>query len=98
MVYFGLLALRAAIWIVQLYSYVLIASAILSWFMSPFHPVRRFLYRITEPVVAPIRALTQRWGWSGAGMGLDFSPMLAFLGIQLLLGALRYLQGMLFYL
>jgi YggT family protein len=43
----------------QLYVFVLIARAILSWFPlrsdSPFVPVARFLNTVTEPVLAPVR-------------------------------------------
>jgi len=39
--------------------------------IDPYHPVAQFLYQITEPVLAPIRArLPQR------GM-VDWSPMVA---------------------
>lgn len=45
----------------QLYVFILIARAILSWFPlrsdSPFVPVARFLNAVTEPILAPVRRL-----------------------------------------
>jgi YggT family protein len=73
--------------LLELYLLVLFARAILSWF--PINPdgvmatVQRGLYAITEPVLAPLRAVLppMRMG----GMGLDLSPMLVMLVIIVLL-------------
>ncbi|MCD6548962.1 MAG: YggT family protein, partial [Thermodesulfobacterium sp.] len=36
----------------------IIARAIISWVNPyPYHPVVRFLYRVTEPVLAPLRRI-----------------------------------------
>ena len=63
--------------IINLYMYLLIASAILSWLIA-FNVVNtrnqfvsaiaEFLYRITEPVLGPIRRRLPSFG------GLDISP------------------------
>ena len=67
--------------IIQLYIYLLIASAILSWLIA-FNVVNtrnqvvstiwEFLTRITEPVLRPIRRRMPDLG------GLDISPIIAF--------------------
>lgn len=67
--------------IINLYMYLLIASAILSWLVA-FNVVNtrnqfvgmvvEFLYRITEPVLAPIRRRLPSFG------GLDISPIIVF--------------------
>jgi YggT family protein len=58
-----------------LYFWIIILRAILSWVRpDPYHPLVRFLYAITEPVLAPIRRLLP-----GGGIGLDFSPVIALL-------------------
>ena len=72
--------------IINLYIYLLIASAILSWLIA-FNVVNtrnqfvgaiaEFLYRITEPVLGPIRRRLPSMG------GLDMSPIVAFFGINL---------------
>ena len=73
--------------LLTLYLLILFARAILSWF--PINPdggmatVQRGLYAVTEPVLAPLRAVLppMRMG----GMGLDLSPMLLMLVIIVLL-------------
>jgi YggT family protein len=72
--------------ILDLYVWLLIASAILSWLIA-FNVVNtrnafvaavaEFLYRITEPVLAPIRSLMPNFG------GLDISPIVLILLIYL---------------
>jgi YggT family protein len=68
--------------VLELYVYLLIASAILSWLIA-FNVVNtrnqfvasvgEFLYRITEPVLAPIRSVMPNLG------GLDISPIILIL-------------------
>ena len=56
--------------VAQVLILLVIVSAILSWFMSPFHPVRQALDRIVEPMLAPIRRVVPTAG------GFDFSPLI----------------------
>lgn len=68
--------------IVQIFIYVLIASAVLSWLVA-FNVVNvrnpivsqigEFLYRVTEPVLRPIRNLLPNLG------GVDISPIILIL-------------------
>lgn len=59
--------------VLQFYMWVIIARAILSWVSpDPYNPIVQFLYKITEPVLYPIR---MRMG----GMGIDLSPMIVIL-------------------
>jgi len=67
--------------VINLYMYLLIASVILSWLIA-FNVVNtrnqfvsavaEFLYRITEPVLGPIRRRLPNMG------GLDISPIIVF--------------------
>lgn len=68
--------------VLQLYVWLLIASAVLSWLVAfnvvntrnPFvATVGEFLYRITEPVLRPIRAIMPNLG------GIDISPVIVIL-------------------
>jgi YggT family protein len=72
--------------LLYLYTLAIFARAILSFFPirpgSPIAPVAQFLYRITEPVLAPIRRALPSMG------GLDLSPLVVILGIQILTGIL----------
>ncbi len=78
--------MNALLWlfntIIQLYIYVLVASAVLSWLVA-FNVVNvrnpivsqigEFLYRVTEPVLRPIRNLLPNLG------GIDISPIILIL-------------------
>ncbi len=70
---------NAAVLIGQLYQIVLLARVLLSWVrVDPYNPLVQVLYQITEPVLAPIRRVMPQ------GMGLDFSPVIAMILVQLL--------------
>jgi YggT family protein len=64
--------------IADLFVYIVIATVILSYFVSPYHPVRQALDRIIEPFLAPIRRIVP-----AAGM-IDFSPIILILAVQFL--------------
>jgi YggT family protein len=66
--------------VLNIYIWVLIARAIISWVSpDPSNPIVRFLYRVTEPVLRPVRnALPLQ------GLGLDLSPMIVLLIIYVL--------------
>ena len=53
----------------------LIGRVIMSWFnigpSSPIYPIANVAYRLTEPILAPIRRILPTFGM------LDFSPMAA---------------------
>ncbi|MFN2176929.1 MAG: YggT family protein [Anaerolineales bacterium] len=63
---------------IQLVILVVIIQAVLTFFMSPFHPVRRFFDRIVEPMLTPIRRLIPPVGM------FDFSPLILIIILQLL--------------
>lgn len=62
------------------YMWIIIARAVISWVNpDPSNPVVRFLYRVTEPVLRPIRNRLPTFQ-----MGLDLSPLVVLLAIYLL--------------
>ena len=62
------------------YMWIIVIRAVLSWVNpDPYNPIVRFLYQVTEPVMAPVR----RW-IPLRGMGIDFSPMIILLVIVFL--------------
>ncbi len=66
--------------VIVAYIWIIIARAIISWVSpDPYNPVVRFLYRVTEPVLRPVR---ERLPISQ--MGLDFSPMIVILVLYFL--------------
>jgi uncharacterized protein YggT (Ycf19 family) len=76
------------IWILDLFTYAIIARAILSWIPTLLprdHVVIVFLDKVTEPVTAPIRAFMQRMmAGRGVSMPLDISPLIAIILIGFL--------------
>jgi YggT family protein len=69
-------------YLLTIYVYVVIAMAILSWLIAfnvvntrnpVVHMIAELLYRLTEPVLRPIRSLLPNMG------GIDISPIILFL-------------------
>jgi YggT family protein len=66
-------------WLLGLYSWVIIAAALISWVSpDPRNPIVMFLRQVTEPVLAPVRRFLPPWKTGG----LDFSPLIVILAIQ----------------
>lgn len=61
---------------------IIIVSSVLSFFMSPYHPVKQALDRIVEPMLAPIRRFVPLIGM------LDFSPLILIILLDLVSRAL----------
>lgn len=72
--------LKELVWYAfTIYNYLILARVLLSWFPhNPRQPVIRFINEITEPVLAPFRRLMPR-----TAVPIDFSPILAFLVLDL---------------
>lgn len=67
--------------ILSLYFFVIIGSVIVSWVSAdPYNPIVRFLRMATEPVLHRIRRVLP--GFLAGGAGLDFSPLVALLLVQ----------------
>jgi len=70
-------ALAQVVNVVSQFLWLLVfVSVILSYVMDPFHPVRRGIDNIVEPMLVPIRRILPPMG------GLDFSPLVLILLIQ----------------
>lgn len=71
------------LFVIKIYYYAIIGSIIMSFIMmfsgnTTPHPLLQLVLQLTEPVMAPVRAFIPAMG------GLDFSPIVIFLGIQIL--------------
>jgi len=67
--------------LITLYTYVIIARAIISWVNpDPYNPIVRFLYNVTEPVLYRVRR-TIPFSYAG---GIDFSPLIVLFGLYFL--------------
>ena len=59
-------------------TWIIFIRALISWVSpDPFNPIVQFLERVTEPILAPIRRIMPP-------MGVDLSPIIAFLIILFL--------------
>lgn len=67
-------------WLFLLVNVLLIIRVVLSWIpnVDYYHPVVQFIYRVTSPILDPIRRVVPPAG------GLDLSPLVAILLLQLL--------------
>jgi YggT family protein len=64
---------------ITVYIWIIIIRALISWVNpDPFNPIVRFLYRATEPVLRPIRRKLPTYQ-----IGLDLSPLLVILGLEI---------------
>ena len=71
--------------LLDIYKWVIIAAALVTWVSpAPGNPVVMILRQITEPVLAPARRLLPPWKTGG----LDFSPLIVIFAIQLVEWAL----------
>ncbi len=63
----------------ELYTIALLVRILFEWLRVPYtHPVMMFLWRITEPLLAPVRRWVPPFG------GLDFSPVIVYLLLYVL--------------
>jgi YggT family protein len=66
--------------VINVYIWIIIARALISWVNpDPYNQIVRFLYRITEPVLRPVR-----YRLPTLAMGLDLSPMVVILVLYFL--------------
>jgi len=62
-----------------LLSLAILARVLLSWLrVSPYHPVVDLLYRITEPILAPLRRVIPPIGM------IDITPVIAIILLQII--------------
>ncbi|HEX7433744.1 MAG TPA: YggT family protein [Anaerolineaceae bacterium] len=61
----------------RLLTLLVIINAFLSYFLTPYHPVRQIFARIIEPLMAPIRRVVPPVGM------IDFSPVVLIILIQI---------------
>lgn len=65
--------------IIQIFSLLVLARVLMSWVqIDPYHPIAQFIFTATEPFLKPIRDLMP------PAAGLDFSPIILLIGVQVL--------------
>ena len=69
--------------LLDIYGYIIIARAVMSFMdLSPYNPIVRIVYTLTEPVLGTVRRVLPPFG------GFDFSPLVVLVAIWLLHGFL----------
>ena len=63
----------------QVYEFLVLVRVLLTWVhISPYHPAIQLLYRITDPILNPIRRLVPPVGGT-----LDLSPVVALILLEI---------------
>jgi len=62
----------------NIFSFLVIAKVLLSYFMSPYHPIMQTINQVVEPLLSPIRNRMPRTGM------FDFSPIVLLVIIQII--------------
>jgi YggT family protein len=70
--------------LIDIYSLVIIVRAIISWVQpNPYNPIVQLLYRVTEPLLYPIRRILFKYKGI-RNTGIDFSPFIAIIMLYVL--------------
>ncbi len=66
--------------LLTIYSLILLARVFMTWMpnLDPRNPVAKFLFDVTEPVLAPVRSVLPPM------QGIDFSPIVVFVIINII--------------
>ena len=63
--------------ILTILTWIIVIRALISWVNpDPYNQIVQFLYRVTEPILIPIRRILPAMG------GFDLSPIVALVGIM----------------
>ncbi len=73
----------------RIYTFIIIARAVVSWVQpNPYNPIVQLLYKLTEPVLFPIRkTLAKKMG----NIGIDLSPIVAIILANVFVGLIRWI-------
>ncbi len=71
--------------VTQLLFWVVIIDVLMSYFVDPYHPLRRAVDGFVQPMLDPIRRILPPIG------GLDFSPFVLLILIQVLAAIIKSL-------
>ncbi len=67
----------------NLWCLAILARVFLSWFgISPYHPAARFIFQVTEPILAPLRRVIPPIGM------VDITPAVAIVALQIIKGVI----------
>lgn len=71
-----------AVSLINIYKWIVIIRVLISWINpDPYNPIVQFLRAVTDPPLEAMRRIVPRFLWS---TGLDFTPLLLILFLQVL--------------
>lgn len=65
-------------WVASALMIIVIVDIVLSYFLSPYNPIRKFLDQIVKPLLRPIQKVVPPLGM------IDFSPIILIILIQVI--------------
>ena len=76
--------------LIEIYCWVVVVRVLISWINpDPYNPIVQFLRGITDPAIEAVRRIVPRFLWS---TGLDFTPLILILVLQVIILALKSLH------
>lgn len=76
--------------LIHIYMWIIIIRVLISWINpDPYNPIVQFLRGITDPALDAMRRIMPRFLWS---TGLDFTPLLLILFLQVLMLLLKSIR------
>jgi len=73
-----LFLIQLVVIVVRIFTLLVLAHVVLSYILDPFHPARRWVDRVVEPMLMPIRRVIPLVGM------IDFSPLVLLILVQIL--------------
>lgn len=71
-------------YLITVIQFLMFARAIISWLpVDEDSTIVNFLYAVTEPVIMPVRAVIERFGWF-EGMPVDMSFFITFILLSII--------------
>lgn len=87
---FGSGLIRILISLLNIYMWIVLVRVVITWFnLDPYNPIVQFLRSLTDPLLDAVRRVLPRFLWS---TGLDFTPLVLILLIQVLMLVLENIR------
>ena len=87
---FGSGLIRILISLLNIYMWIVLVRVVITWFnLDPYNPIVQFLRSLTDPLLDAVRRVLPRFLWS---TGLDFTPLVLILLIQVLVLVLENIR------
>lgn len=87
---FGSGLIRILVSLLNIYMWIVLVRVVITWFnLDPYNPIVQFLRSLTDPLLDAVRRILPRFLWS---TGLDFTPLVLILLVQVLMLVLENIR------